>query len=416
MISCVLYVRNLIKSRVGGIKIVISANETRLVPVEVRAFIADSPARAYLTSTKGHMGSYGCHRCNALQKKYNYPPTKGDERTDSTFNDRLHVDHHSDDYRVKKSLLEEYKYKMVTKFPIDGMHALDQGLGKLIVKAVVQKKIKKGSMDHKKVPSACERHGTYKDCAPSLFSRKPRPLSDFGKFKATEFRQFLLYTGLVLVKELLSSSGYYHFLCLSLGYRIISSSNITESRLSVADRLFNIYMRDFHKHYEVNLSYNVHCLLHMVVCVRLYGPIDSFSAYTYENSIRKLQFLVKNNTNVLGQIRNRMEERRKAQYHKTTNDLKRGNLIGGCNSYHRIDYTTFVHIIRMSKCKTKCTIRAYTRTAEHFDKPKSSKEFGIVLVDDNDLGEEQEIDVNNLVQQCYRIPFQNKFVLIPLCH
>lgn len=201
--------------RVGGIKI-ISANETRLVPVEV--FIADSPARAYLTSTKGHMGSYGCHRCNALQKKYNYPPTEGEESTDSTFNDRLHVDHHSDDYRVKKYLLEEYKYKMVTQFPIDGMHALDQGLGKLTVKAVVQKKIKKGSMDHEKVPSECERHGTYKDCAPSLFSRKPRPLSDFGKFKATEFRQFLLYTGLVLMKDLLTTSGYYHFLCLSLGY------------------------------------------------------------------------------------------------------------------------------------------------------------------------------------------------------
>lgn len=291
---------------------------------------------------------------------------------------------------------------MVTQFPIDGMHALDQGLGKLTVKAVVQKKIKKSSM---KVSPACERHGSYKNCAPSLFSRKPRPLTDYGKFKATEFRQFLLYTGLVLMKELLTPSGYYHFMCLSLGYRIINSSNINENRLSVADRLFNIYVRDFHKHYDINLSYNVHSLLHIVDCVRLYGPIDSFSAYRYENSIRKLQFLVKTNTNVLGQIRNRMEERRKAQYHKQTNELKRGNLIDHCNSYHRLDETTFVHIVKISKCKTKCTIRPYTKTAEHFDKPKSSKEFGIVLVNDDDLGEEQEIDVNSLVQQCYRIPF-----------
>lgn len=62
---------------VGGIRIVLSDTETLRIPVKVRLFVADSPARAYLTGTKGHNFHYGCHKCNARMDKFNYPAVKG---------------------------------------------------------------------------------------------------------------------------------------------------------------------------------------------------------------------------------------------------------------------------------------------------------------------------------------------------
>ena len=43
------------------------------------------------------------------------------------------------------------------------------------------------------------------------FSRKPRALSEFKQWKATELRQFLLHTGPVILKKVLPRFMYKHF-------------------------------------------------------------------------------------------------------------------------------------------------------------------------------------------------------------
>lgn len=62
----------------------------------------------------------------------------------------------------------------------------------------------------------------------------------------------------------------------------------------------------------------------------------------------------------------------------------------------------------------QCMVRYYTTTQAYFDKPLSSRKFGIILVDDHDLEEEVATDVVALMQMCYKIPVSNKFVLVPL--
>ena len=66
---------------------------------------------------------------------------------------------------------------------------------------------------------------SFKDKLPCECARQPRSLNELDWWKATELRSFLLYTGPIALKGILSSSYYKHFLSLSLSIRILSDDN-----------------------------------------------------------------------------------------------------------------------------------------------------------------------------------------------
>ena len=53
---------------------------------------------------------------------------------------------------------------------------------------------------------------------PNKFARQPRSLELLDRWKATEFKQFLLYPGPVVLKNILTESKYKHFFSLSIAY------------------------------------------------------------------------------------------------------------------------------------------------------------------------------------------------------
>lgn len=420
----------------GGIRVPLD-DGFHLISIKVRLFVTDTPARCFVVSTHYHTHSFGCHRCNAKMVRRNFPSTKGETRTDQTFADRTHSDHHSTEHKVKYSALERYGFLMISQFPLDVMHLVDLGIGKLIVSSImndVKNQISEllfpappsgiSASQYRKSMRAVmsKRHGELKNNAPQVFARTPRPLNECKLFKATEFRQFILYTGIVIMKEFLSKEAYQHFLCLSLGYRVLFSTILNEKKLDAAQTLLEMFVKDFTKFYKRNVSYNVHSLLHLVDDARLFGRVDCFSAYQYENSIRKLQLLVRSNSQIFSQIRNRLEERRIAGVLQGEGSLKFINLSLPKNRYHRVSSDNgstfkYISIISVLKCKTKCKVRFYLKISEYFDTPLSSIACGIVLVDDMDLGEVEELAIDELSQMCYGVPTDNNtIVLIPLAH
>ena len=56
----------------------------------------------------------------------------------------------------------------------------------------------------------------YNGKLPREFARQPRSLDYLSRWKATEFREFLLYTGIIVLKKVLSDEMYGHFLALSV--------------------------------------------------------------------------------------------------------------------------------------------------------------------------------------------------------
>ena len=66
---------------------------------------------------------------------------------------------------------------------------------------------------------------SYNGKMPSEFARQPRSLCDLDRWKATEFRQFLLYTGPLVLKGVVSRKIYDHFLTFHVALSILLSSN-----------------------------------------------------------------------------------------------------------------------------------------------------------------------------------------------
>lgn len=208
----------------GKIEVPSGPNEVIILEFKIRCFIADSPGRCFVVSSRYHNHKYGCHRCNQATVNKNLQNCTGEPRTDESFYNRVHPDHHSEQHKEHHSLLEIFGFKMISQFPLDVMHMMDLGIGKLILTALIEKKMHFGPKNED-IAAIKNLYELYKTFCPSEFARKPRNLEQVHKFKATEFRQFLLYLGIVFLKKLLPPAAYQHFLCASLGYRIVCSSD-----------------------------------------------------------------------------------------------------------------------------------------------------------------------------------------------
>lgn len=63
---------------------------------------------------------------------------------------------------------------------------------------------------------------------PSEFSRKTRSLQFVKYFKATEYRLLLLYTGPVVLKNILDKDIFHYFLSLHVSARILCSNDCSQ--------------------------------------------------------------------------------------------------------------------------------------------------------------------------------------------
>lgn len=79
---------------------------------------------------------------------------------------------------------------------------------------------------------------------PKELHRFIRPISYLKNWKGTEYRNFLMYFGPIVLKDMLPTQVYDHFLILFCAVRIVSSDHYRQY-LNVADVLFKNYIRGF---------------------------------------------------------------------------------------------------------------------------------------------------------------------------
>ena len=138
---------------------------------------------------------------------------------------------------------------------------------------------------------------------PDEFAHKPRSLWEVDRWKATEGRQFLLYTGPVVLCGVLDPVVYYNFILLSTAIAILVSPKLAETHTDYANSLLHTFVSHHGELYGKDLIvYNVHGLVHLAQDSKNFGCLDSISLFPFENYWGKLKKLVRKPSYPLAQI------------------------------------------------------------------------------------------------------------------
>lgn len=153
-----------------------------------------------------------------------------------------------------------------------------------------------------------ERLLTMKNQIPCEFVRKPRSIYELSRWKATEYRLFLLYVGPISIHSLASNKIYQHFLYLNIAMTIFLSPNYN-NLAHFAKLLMHDFVKEFGSLYgEHFISHNIHSLIHLHEDYENFGCLDTVSCFKFENYMSELKKMVCKNDKPLQQVR-RYEER-----------------------------------------------------------------------------------------------------------
>lgn len=148
---------------------------------------------------------------------------------------------------------------------------------------------------------------------PSDFNRKTRGLEEISRWKATELRQFLLYTGpLALLKALrnIEDNRCVNFLTLHVAVRIFADRQYAQIYSDYASKLLIHFVENVILIYGGEyVSHNVHGLIHVANDVENFGTLDSYSSFQFENFLQEIKKLIRKPNLPLQQIIRRYKEK-----------------------------------------------------------------------------------------------------------
>ena len=279
--------------------------EERIIRVVIDAVIADAPARALLKGTISFSGYNGCDKC-ATRGTWWYTLTEEEReaqgragggrmtfqqfddlplRTNESFRSKEQDRHHLTD-----SPMLCLKIDMILDFPIDYMHQICLGVMKKLIEFWIPSQKAKRHISATDQGRADLRLRRMKPFISRDFARKPRDLSDYRHWKATEFRQFLLYTGWHVMKGILPERLFRHFTGFSVACCILVSPALSADYLQSAKDLMVYFVKEAKNIYGGGmLSYNMHAMLHIADEAGRYGSLDEVSAFRFENHLFQLK-------------------------------------------------------------------------------------------------------------------------------
>lgn len=285
------------------------AYDDKVYNVHFRCWVCDAQARFFIKRVVQGQSAYrGCDQCCQVavrtHNRMTWPDARSyarQARTDAEFRSGAYGDYH----HGQTILLQQHNLDMIKDFPIDYMHNVCLGVTKKVTYDVIQK-LNRGEQS---ILNAKLKH--VREFIPNSFARRPRPIKEFAKWKATEFRQICLYTGPVLFKGTMTNDQYMHFMSLTVGIRIlISPEYVANPRLLNVAQEMLCYFNEMGGHvYSASFNtFNVHGLVHLPCIAQQFGSIEKVSAWKFENYLHQLKRRIKSGKNPLVQIVKRLSE------------------------------------------------------------------------------------------------------------
>ncbi|XP_022180891.1 uncharacterized protein LOC111041045 [Myzus persicae] len=305
----------------------------------------DVPAKSFVLKIKGHNGFYSCTRCKIegeyIEKRlcfpYSEPSNRPPERTHHDYVQRTQISHHV--YSNNSCLVEIPRFDIVKGFSLDYMHLVCLGVVKKLLMLWM-----KGPLSVRlpswKINQLSELIVNLKPAFVCEFSRKPRTLIEVARWKATEFRSFLLYIGPIVLDKVLSDHCFKNFKALSVAMTILLTPGLSEF-VQYARDLLEYFVKSFEQIYGQHLvSSNIHGLIHLVDDYQRYGPLDLCCAFPFENYMKVLKTMLRKPDKPLQQIVKRYHERSNLVMQPTKTKPKTYIILGSHNRGPLVDNIT----------------------------------------------------------------------------
>lgn len=277
------------------------------INIKIEAFCCDTPARSYIKNVKGHNAKYGCDKCtcegiyqNGRRMLLNLD---ADLRTDESCLERHNEEHHKG-----PTPLSKLPIGLITNFPLDYMHSVCLGVMRklLFLWRDGPRLIKLKNSDIATLNNTLEAASRM---WPSDFNRKPRSLNELERWKATELRQFLLYLGPVLLKDLLPENLYCNFTLLHFGITILLNEDLNLAYNQYANSLLKLFVKEAVKIYGREFcTYNVHVLTHLANDAKQFNTLNNVNCFVFENYLGSLKKLLRKSNLPLQQVVRRLIE------------------------------------------------------------------------------------------------------------
>ncbi|KAK5649471.1 hypothetical protein RI129_000500 [Pyrocoelia pectoralis] len=420
----------------------------------VKMLVCDVPAKTYCLKIKGHNGRHSCTKCTCEGDMVDNVLCFLDihnlqKRTDDAFRKQLDEDHH-----VGTSVLTELpNFNLVDDVVLDYMHQICLGVMK---RMLTHKKYgwifgkQPLKLSFSQIEKASEHLKNIKEFVPIEFARKTRPLQESKRYKATELKLLLLYTGPVIFKKILEPSIYNHFLTLSAAITILCHDDLIRipDMISYANSLLacfvetslNIYGPDF-------VAHNVHNLLHLATDVTRFGNLNNFSAFPFENYMQFLKKILRTSYKPLQQIVHRILEGMYAKDYKVKSKLTlpsqehfEGPLLPACHSpqYKMLEMSNFTLKLNSADCyvllENSDIVRVHNIASYSYNSlviigkvfedkkaffkiPCDSTNLGIFLVNTLKMSCLKTFPLLKIKSKLFYMPFDNnQAVILPLLH
>lgn len=389
-------------------------NETKVVVIEV--ICCDAPAKSFVLGVKGHAGFHSCTRCTHegeyFKHRICFPYTENgnEQRKHEDYISMKNEEHHVTGISCLALIPN---IDIVSLFSMDYMHLVCLG----VMRKLLNIWLNKGSTDIRlpswKIKKITTSLLQLKKCVTNDFARKPRGIEEVARWKATEFRQFLLYSGPVILKNILSKDCYQHFLTLSISIRIMLSLDHS-NYLHYANQLLHYFVKYFQELYGSHLiSHNVHGLLHLADDYLKHGPLDNCSAFPFENYMKNLKGMLRKHEKPLQQVVKRYEEQIKCENLKL-NGFKNNMLCTNEPNCFCLTYDGYV--VKITDIIGGTIVgRYFTNKTDLFVTPLKSSLLNIFIVDNlSDCTKQWNKDFVN--KKLIIFDFDKKLIAMPIIH
>ena len=269
--------------------------------------VCDLPAKSLVCNNTQFNGKFGCWYCEQQGKSwltvkghttifpFDKDNHKGPARTPETI--KRDADIASEKIRGGKKNVSEKgikgngwfqymeRFNLVNGMVVDPMHCLYAGVTTLLMNIWFGKEIpgaKPGTRYYAKIPIIDALLDKIKPL--QNLSRVPRSLLDLPHWKSSEFRNFLLYWGKPILKNILSDEHFGHFCLLVRAIHNLSKEVIEEEDLLIAEQCLVMFVANFAGLYGGRfMTMNIHSLLHLVDSVRANGPLFVNNCFVFED-------------------------------------------------------------------------------------------------------------------------------------